>query len=131
MNSGDYPPGAIFDNNAPYNMSPIKEISFDVDVTQALYKNVTVETGDFILYEDASEDGKFLNADTSDTDWHKAYNEQHYTPSELIEELKNLVEELLYRKDPENILKNREDKFKHILKECSGWESVELEIKEV
>lgn len=111
---GGYPPGA--DNAyAPWNQPDNIEERFSVGIMQTLSKQTKVLTDDYY----AESDG-FLN--TRNTDWKEAYRKNdHYTPLELIERLKNLIEAEL----------PSDNKYiKHLLEECEGWLEEETYIEE-
>lgn len=129
--SGYYPPGAEFDPDAPWNQNDPEEKEFKVTVSQTLSKNTTVTTSDYIPggYFPETEwdiDGYHTVTchepdDTSDTDWKKAYNNEHYTPLGLIQEFKEMLE------------KNTpipETRRKHLIDECMNWIEDDLEICE-
>lgn len=129
--SGYYPPGAEFDPDAPWNQNDPEEKEFKVTVSQTLSKSTTVTTSDYIPggYFPETEwdiDGYHTVTchepdDTSDTDWKKAYNNEHYTPLGLIQEFKEMLE------------KNTpipETRRKHLINECMNWIEDDLEVCE-
>lgn len=129
--SGYYPPGAEHDPDAPYNQSDTEEKEFEVTVSQTLSKNTTVTTSDYIPggcfpETDWDIDGYYTITcyepdDTSDTDWKAAYNDEHCTPLELIQEFKKMLEE------NSTISENRR---KYLIEECMNWIEDDLEICE-
>lgn len=118
-------------DNAPWNQSDPEEKEFEVTVSQTLSKSTTVTTSDYIPGEYFPEtewdiDGYHTITchepdDTSDTDWKKAYNNEHYTPLGLIQEFKEMLE------------KNTpipETRRKHLIDECMNWIEDDLEVCE-
>lgn len=118
-------------DNAPWNQSDPEEKEFEVTVSQTLSKSTTVTTSDYIPggYFPETEwdiDGYHTITchepdDTSDTDWKKAYNNEHYTPLGLIKEFKEMLE------------KNTpipETRRKHLIDECMNWIEDDLEVCE-
>ena len=118
-------------DNAPWNQSDPEKKEFEVTVSQTLSKSTTVTTSDYIPggYFPETEwdiDGYHTITchepdDTSDTDWKKAYNNEHYTPLGLIQEFKEMLE------------KNTpipETRRKHLIDECMNWIEDDLEVCE-
>lgn len=119
IESGYYPAGAEFDSAAPWNQSSPPEESFDVCVSQSLSKSVSVETDNYFL-----EDGV---PDTSDTNWEEVYEEDHYTPLQLINIFKRYLESEVNHTETVS----KEPSFlKHLISECSDWNDDETEIFE-
>lgn len=129
--SGYYPPGAEFDPDAPWNQNDPEEKEFEVTVSQTLSKSTTVTTSDYIpggYFPETEWDIEGYHTitcheldDTSDTDWKKAYNNEHYTPLGLIQEFKEMLE------------KNTpipETRRKHLIDECMNWIEDDLEVCE-
>ena len=121
--SGNYPPG-VSDNTpgAPWNYPENDPIPFDAEVQQTLHKVVKVYTDQYIAEWDGDQG---IDYDTCEVDWHNEfYDNDHYTPIQLIN---------LYKKDLENRLKkaekqNEKNMLKHLIEECSNWEELETEI---
>lgn len=126
MDNYNYPVGA--DNkDAPWNKeeAPIKE--FDVFISQTLSKSTTVSTNNYIYNVEKGEDGEVEeDIDTSETNWERAYTEEHLTLIELIRECKKFLlkckQNEYYSKDKVTIDK--------LLRECEGWISDDLVIME-
>lgn len=130
--NSNYPPMSQSEwDNAPWNQSDPEEKEFKVTVSQTLSKSTTVTTSDYIPggYFPETEwdiDGYHTVTchepdDTSDTDWKKAYNNEHYTPLGLIQEFKEMLE------------KNTpipETRRKHLINECMNWIEDDLEVCE-
>ena len=130
--NSNYPPMSQSEwDNAPWNQNDSEEKEFEVTVSQTLSKSTTVTTSDYIPggYFPETEwdiDGYHTITchepdDTSDTDWRKAYNNEHYTPLGLIQEFKEMLE------------KNTpipETRRKHLIDECMNWIEDDLEVCE-
>lgn len=125
--SGYYPPGAEFDPRAPWNEPDIPEKSFDVCISQTLSKSTKVTTDDYYPEEDGDEDGSYMTANTSDTDWKAAYDKDHYTPLQLIGLFKEFLEKHL--PDPIIDIKGYK-KAKSLIAECEDWTEDETEVME-
>ena len=131
-NNSNYPLMSQFEwDSAPWNQNDPEEKEFEVTVSQTLSKSTTVTTSDYIPggYFPETEwdiDGYHTITchepdDTSDTDWKKAYNNEHYTPLGLIQEFKEMLE------------KNTpipETRRKHLIDECMNWIEDDLEVCE-
>lgn len=149
MNNSNYPLGS--DNRgAPWNQKDNEPLDFDVLVTETLSKATTVTTADYIEGEvtesaDHDENGWFNTydqdrPDTSNTDWKKAYGNQHMSVSALINvaryyierDIKDINDKLSY------IMAGKERtalevRLKHalfLLEECKGWQSDSVEYTE-
>ena len=137
IESGYYPPGAEFDSDAPWNQNNPEEKEFEVTVSQTLSKNTTVTTSDYIPGGSSQEtewdiDGYHTITchepdDTSDTDWKKAYKNEHLTPIQLIGEFKDFLTKHL--PDPIIDVKGFQ-RFKYLINECEEWEVDETEVVE-
>ena len=135
-NNYDYPCGAD-GPDAPWNQNDIEEKEFGVTISQTLSKNTTVTTSDYIPGGSSQEtewdiDGYHTITchepdDTSDTDWKKAYKNEHLTPLQLINEFKDFLTKHL----PAPIIDVKESqRFKYLIDECEGWEVDETEVVE-
>lgn len=138
IESGYYPAGAEFDPSAPYNQSDPGDMEFGVTCSQSLSKSVSVWTSDYIPgssgvdYEVNDEGGVDTiswedDPDTSDTDWEKAYEEDHYTPLQLINLFKRYLESELNHTET---VSKQPSFLKHLISECSDWVEDETEIIE-
>lgn len=132
IESGCYPPGAEFDSCAPWNEPVIPEKSFDVCVSQTLSKNTKVITDDYCPEEeDDDEDGSYVAANTSNTDWKVAYEGDHYTPHQLINLFKEcLTKELNSIKSKPKQDPKRKKYLEKLISECSDWTENETEVIE-
>lgn len=121
-NNYDYPMGA--DNEkAPWNQHENDEHEFDVIISQTLSKETTVLSKDYI--EEFDEEGGYYSDDTSEINWSKEYNEQHYTPLELINVLKEFCQDILNKGDIQ-----KDYNLGSLIKECEGWSEDEIVIEE-
>ena len=138
IESGYYPAGAEFDPSAPYNQSEPEDMEFEVVCSQSLSKNVSVWTSDYIPgasgvdYEVNDEGGVDTVAwhddpDTSDTNWEDVYEEDHYTPLQLINLFKRYLESELNHTET---VSKQPSFLKHLISECSDWNDDETEIIE-
>ena len=149
--SGYYPAELTdWSPNTPWNEPEVPEREFTVTCSQSLSKTVTVVTNNYIPgaegcdYEPDGEGGYCAMGwhdedDTSDTNWAEEYDEDHYTPLQLIQTLKEYV-----LKDAEKYLEEHKDdgpqngkqpakyhwEYRRLLKladECDGWSDDETE----
>ena len=113
--------------NTPWNEQEVPEKQFDVCISQTLSKSTSVTTNDYIPEVDQDEDGCYYSSDTSDTDWGKAYKNEHLTPLQLIEKFK----EFLTKHLPDPVVDIAEyKKWKKLISECDGWVEDELTVLE-
>ena len=145
-----YPAGAYNDPNAPFNEVYVPEQEFDVTISQTLSKDTTVTTNDYIpgasgVDYEPDDEGGYCSCgwhdpdDTSDTNWDKAYREEHYTPLELISMLKEKIQIELQEVEDDMCLPSMTDSYalkqkkrelEHLIDECSEWCDDETEIVE-
>ena len=121
IESGYYPPGAEFDPNAPYNQVDPPKQEFEVTITQTISKTLPIWTDQYNYICERDEDGGFVDYDTSDTNWHDVYAEDHYTPLQLIALFKRMLEQK--EEIPEGLRQ-------HLIEECSEWGEDDCEIIE-
>ena len=121
IESGYYPPGAEFDENAPYNQVDVREREFDIECEFVMRKCVTVTTNDYEPdYDD--EDGR-EDANTENTDWAQAFAESgHFTIQDLINELREYVKEDMKTCAPNS---GKGAHLERLLSACQGWETAE------
>lgn len=124
-----YPEGA--DNaSAPWNEPVIPEKEFEVCCSQTLSKNTTIITDDYIPQCDCGyEDGVGYCdqwADTSQTDWKKAYTDVAMTPLDIIKACSTLAQHLL--DNGTSYLGPYH--MKELIEECADWNEDELEVIE-
>lgn len=126
--NSNYPPMTQSQwDSAPFNEVEVPERQFDVCISQTLSKSTEVTTNDYVPVVDQDEDGCYSYSDTSDTDWRKAYKNEHLTPLQLIGELKDFLTKHL--PDPVvDIVEHK--KWKRLIEECEGWIEDETEYSE-
>lgn len=88
MSIGDYPPGAEFDERAPYNEPIHPEIEINVLISVTLSKTVKVRVNDYnITGGEKDDNGNYvLDYDYSDCDLHTAVKEQVFLPQDIIKD---------------------------------------------
>lgn len=128
-----YPPGADTPD-APWNQTENEEREFEVTVSQTLSKNVTLFTSDYNLEADFDEEGSYVSYNTSDTDWKKAYSEDHATIEGLLKAFKDrliLEKSILEAKLDQNAeTKKRIRECDYYISECENWCVDDYEIVE-
>lgn len=90
MECGGYPPGAQYNPNAPYNQVDLPEREIEVTISVTLSKTVKVMVDDYVVEEDADEDGRYLSYDYSNCDLQRAVEEQVVLPQNLAEYTENM-----------------------------------------
>ena len=115
---GYYPVGADTDD-APWNKESIEPKEFYVVCSQTLSK-----CGNKVLTDDYELDDTKI--DTNYTNWERAYNEEHLTPLELIEKLKEICTNYYVRG---NLTQDSEE-LKYLINECQNWLVDDLEFME-
>jgi hypothetical protein len=125
MNNYDYPMGADT-KDAPWNEEENVQREFEVTITCALNKDVTVHTSDYDLEVDKDEDGTYEILHTEDINWKNVYNKEHLTIEELLKEFSEVLKYHLDSMD--NLDSRRANKYKYLLKECSNWTTHDLEV---
>jgi hypothetical protein len=132
----NYPAGlSDHSADAPWNDPVVPEKEFGVAISQSLSKTTTVSTDDYFpCAEDVWDDGVGHHdewADTSETDWKKAYSYEHKTPLELIGLLKEYLEKDLKSLESDEYIKIREARrLRGLIEECDGWVDDETTIVE-
>ena len=131
--SSYYPLGTEFDSTAPYNQSDQTPIEVDVCISQTLHKSTTISTTDYITEEwedcERGDDGKFIttrrvNYDFSDSNLLEAYKIDNWTIPELLNELKNYIQQDLDK----GCSKSKESYLKRMIAACEDWELDEEEV---
>lgn len=148
----NYPEGSDTPD-APWNDTKTPSREFSSCCVQTLSKITTVYTDDYIegeVYKEAEyEDGQVHTTitqdppDTSNTNWQEAYINDHMTPLDLINTLKEIksleiktlqaqIESYTTKKDKYITqylaLLDRLKEAKYICQECDGWVSDDLDI---
>ena len=123
-----YPAGAEHDPSAPWNQHDPEPVDVDVEYSVVMMRSITIETTDYDVekWEECERDddghlvgvcGETYNYDN--VNWRKEYSEQHLTPIELIDELKNICEKLINDKNF-NIVTN--ERLQYLINECKDWD---------
>lgn len=128
--ASNYPAGAEYDPNAPYNQVDPEPVDFDVDVCYVLTKPATISSDNYIggyrddegFYEDAEYQG----------DVNEDYKAQFLTPLDVMNEYSsycaNQIECLKAELEhTENINDKRAinkqiDHYKLVIESCDDWE---------
>ena len=134
--SGNYPPGAEYNPNAPWNQTDPEPVKVEVTISQSLSRSTTITVTDYTAtkYDDIEyeEDGHInriegIDYDFSDSDLKGAYEEQEYTIPELLNYLKAYLIVDINECSKES---SKRKKLQHIFKCCEGWEVDETEVVE-
>ena len=134
--SGNYPLGAEYNPNAPWNQTNPEPVKVEVTISQSLSRSTTIEVTDYTAtkYDDIEydEDGYInriegIDYDFSDSDLKGAYEEQEYTIPELLNYLKAYLIVDINECSKES---GKRKKLQHILNCCEGWEVDETEVVE-
>lgn len=97
------------------NTLPYKD--FDVDVSVTLEKTCKVNTDDYLVECDDFFEESWIN--TNDTDWEKEYENNHYTITEMLDELRKYIEKEMCMVAP---CSGRGRELKRLYNDCQGWE---------
>ena len=125
--NNNYPPGAANDPNAPYNEVPMPEV--EVKVTAKLYKETVVfaEKHDCVEYEIDPDTGRRVGIHyTECDDVREAYEDQEYTPDEIMQNCIKVCQELIKEQKPWFAHVN----IQKLMDSCEGWAQEELEVEE-
>lgn len=109
-----YPAGAYDDPSAPYNETTPPEIYREVEFTATVHKKDNCSTTDY--------DG---DGNTFDTDWEREWQDQHYTPVELLDEMSTLLQNIW-----DNIPPFHKRKARRLIDEAADWEEEEINVEE-
>lgn len=121
-NNYDYPMGADTPD-APWNQVDLPEREIEVTISVTLSKTVKVMVDDYVVEEDADEDGRYLSYDYSDCDLQKAVEDQVVLPQNLAEYTENMFNHDLNLKAvgmPRSI--------KDAIADCKDWCVDEMEV---
>ena len=80
-------------DSAPFNEPDVPEKEFDVTISQTLSKSTSIYTQDY--QPEYDEENGHVYADTSQTDWKKAYNDAAMTPLDIIQSAEKIAKALL------------------------------------
>lgn len=110
--------------NTPWNDDDyVPESDFEIEATYTITCKRTVYTDKYIPeYDDET---GHVYADTSDINWRGEFESQHFTPIELIEELKKYVENDMSLSGGQN------HRLKELLNACDGWKISDTEFEEL
>lgn len=134
--SGNYPQGAEYNPNAPWNQTDPEPVEVEVTISQSLSRSTKIKVTDYVIneWEDAESDdeGGFYRTggveyDFSDSDLKEAYEEQEYTIPELLDYLIAYLVADIAKCNKES---DKKKKLQHILECCEGWEVDETEVVE-
>lgn len=119
----NYPDGAEYASNAPYNQHILSEKEFECTICSSLSKSTKIFTNDYEVEpsDDYDEEtgrpcGNNIYSVSEDTVI-KACFQQHYTPLELINEFKNFLITLVLPKAEGK----EKERCQFIISECEGW----------
>ncbi len=119
IGSGDYPPGAEFDPDAPWNEVDLPEREVDVTVSVTLSKSFKVAVSDYTVERTYDEDGYYEDEDYSECDLYKAASEQIVMPQDLADCIEKLCKDAGIEL-PSNI--------KRVLEDCKKWSVDDIEV---
>lgn len=123
--NGNLPLGAEYDPRAPYNQPDNEDIELPLNVTAKLCADVTVWTSDAFYVCDEDEDGRSCVLETCNVDVESEFTSQHYTPEELLKELKKVCEVALSsEKEP-----SKRTHLKNLIDECGLWVDDGLDVE--
>lgn len=134
----NYPPGAEFDPNAPYNQYEPDSVNVDVCISTTLSKSTTISTSDYEVEEwedcETDVDGSCIKTggtvyDFSHSDLNNAYKDTEFTIPQLLDILKKYIIEDLENNGASSYTR-RKQRLLCILKSCEGWKEDELEVIE-
>lgn len=122
----NYPAGAEFDPNAPYNQPEPVEHEFDVAVDAILSMDCQVTS---LVYPtvDYDEEGCDVFYEVSSSQLEEDFKDQHYTPLELIKKLRDVMK--IRAKRCKNEVSKRE--AENLVAECELWLDADDENVEV
>lgn len=104
-------------DSAPFNEPVIPERDFTIEATYTMVKTgVDVCTDNYIPEYDEEDGRTYCN--TEDTDWEDVYSSVHYSIPEMLDKLKQYVEQDLSMTG-KNSTKGRE--LQRLLEDCQGW----------
>lgn len=109
-----------YEVNAPWNQEDFDTVKVDVCVTTTLTKKTTVEVDDYAV-------NNCGDYDFSECDLRGAYNEDGYTITDLLKELKEYAKHDLENTSPNS---GKGKHLKRLLAACEGWEVEDEEVEE-
>ena len=111
-------------DSAPFNEPDVPEKEFDVTISQTLSKSTSIYTQDY--QPEYDEENGHVYADTSQTDWKKAYNDAAMTPLDIIQSAEKIAKALL----EEGKTRFAGIYLKSFVEECQDWNNDETEVIE-
>ena len=125
MSAADYyPAGAYNDHNAPYNEVDAPEIEVRCDVSITMSKKETpVFTDNYI--NNGDEYGDEYEVLDSYSELAERYNDQHYSLTELLEELAKYIKNDLCSPTIPN---SRKRQLREMLGDIEGWDVDSVEV---
>ena len=112
-------------------MTDNKEIELEVTAVFTISKTVTVHTKDYETELEIIEDGKNVVLKTDNTNFKQAFEDEHYTLPELLEEYaKDLQARIEHysRYDVHSVFGRECKRCQRLLKACKNWEVNEYEV---
>lgn len=119
-----YPMGAYLDASAPYNEVEIPEKEFEVAISQTLSKSTSIWTNQY--QPEYDEETGHTDADTTYTDWKKAYQDVAMTPLEIINVAEKIAKALM--EEGKTIFAGVY--LKDLVEECQDWQDDDYEVIE-
>ncbi len=123
MDNYNYPMGADTPD-APWNQSDPDPVTQSIEYSCVMRRIDDVKTTDYVPgWTEKEWDGETYvavheDADFSDTDWLGEYKDQHCTPSQLIDILRETAKKLAVGKMP----KKHANFWQSVIDECENWE---------
>lgn len=119
-----YAPGTYYLADAPWNEVEVPEKEFEVAVSQTLSKSTSIWTNQY--QPEYDEETGHTDADTTYTDWKKAYKDVAMTPLEIIQNCGKIAKALL----EEGKTRFAGIYLKDLVEECDDWQEDDYEVIE-
>lgn len=123
MESGYYPLGAEFDDNAPYNQEEQPDEEIEVTVSLSLSKTLKLKVNDYTVTKDSDDGVDYVVYDYSTCNFQEALESQVVLPNNLAAFTENIFEHDLDLKAAGMCMY-----LKDAIEDCKGWHLDELEI---
>ena len=123
----NYPPGAAYDPQAPYNEPEWPEIEVTVTVT-LVKKTAVLGSGTHRCTEcEIEPDGSrsYISYEESDDDPAELFHDQEKSPAEIFRDCEKIVSHLI--KDGKHFYAGVS--LHRLLDSCAGWEETELNVE--
>lgn len=122
-----YPAGAYNDPNAPYNEQAEPDpIEVECDTAVTLRKFIVVETDNYTLDFDEESGNYDIDLNDDCIDLANKVEEQHYSLTDLLNELVKYIKNDLCADIPEK----RKRELREMLADAEGWEECCVEVDE-